>query len=204
VPPSAEDLDELAAEGGDVVRPAAGDEQVVHDHLPVDAAGAGIAQVGGQRRPGRQGAAAGDAGLDQHPRRVADRPDRLALVEEVADETDGVGARPQRVRVGDAAGKDEGVVVSPADPGDQPVHPDRARLVVMAGHLDLTGLDRDELHVGARVAQRLPRTGQLGLLDHVGRQERDLHALQLLSHCVLPVVGCLPLANRAATPAGPG
>ena len=65
-------------EGRDVVRLAAGDDALVGDHLLVDPGAAGVADVGPQARPGGQGAAAHDVGLDQHPGCVADRRDRLA------------------------------------------------------------------------------------------------------------------------------
>ena len=80
-----------------------------------------------ERRPRRQLAVAHDAGLDQHPRAVADRGDRLALLEEVADERDGVLVAAQLVGVADAAGHHQRVVVVGGDLLDRPVDLHRAR-----------------------------------------------------------------------------
>src|SRR3954470_21849568 len=78
----AELLDDLRAEGGEVVRVAGGDEALVDDDLLVDPVRAGVAQVGLQRRPRGDLPAAHDVGLDQRPRAVADDADRLRLLEE--------------------------------------------------------------------------------------------------------------------------
>src|SRR6185312_8187867 len=71
-------LDDLSAERRQVVGLAAGDEAAVGDDLLVDPVGARVAQVGLEAGPRRQPDAVHDAGLGQHPRRVADRPDGLA------------------------------------------------------------------------------------------------------------------------------
>src|SRR5262245_33918847 len=68
----------------DVVRLAARDETLVDVHFLVDPVGAGVAQIGLQRRGRGQRAVAHDTGLDQRPRRMADGADRLRLLEEVA------------------------------------------------------------------------------------------------------------------------
>jgi hypothetical protein len=84
--PFRELLDQLLVERRDVVGLAARDEPLVDVHFLVDPVAARVADVGLQRRERRQRASAHDAGLDQRPRRVADRADRLALLEEVAHE----------------------------------------------------------------------------------------------------------------------
>src|SRR3954447_24488204 len=90
VPALAELLDRLRAEGGDVVGLAAGHEALVHVDLLVDPRAAGVAHVGLQRRPRRDRAALDDAGLDQDPRAVADRGDRLVRLRERRGEPYGV------------------------------------------------------------------------------------------------------------------
>src|SRR5690606_17921952 len=62
-------LDHLAVEGGDVARVATGDEAIVDHHLAVDPAGAGVLEVGPQRRVRRHLAVADDVGLDEEPGR---------------------------------------------------------------------------------------------------------------------------------------
>src|SRR5207253_8649378 len=83
-------LDQLLVERGYVVRLAARDEAVVDVDLLVDPVPAGVADVGLQGRERRQRPAAHDAGLDQRPWRMADRADRLPLLEKVANKADGV------------------------------------------------------------------------------------------------------------------
>src|SRR5687768_13210020 len=71
-------LDELRAERGQVVGVARGHEAGVDVDLLVDPGSTGVADVGLQARPGGQRPAVDHAGLDQRPRRVADRRDWLA------------------------------------------------------------------------------------------------------------------------------
>ena len=104
-------LEQGGAEGREVVGVAAGDEVAVLDDLLVDPLRAGVAQVGLQARPARDGAAAHDVGLDEGPRRVADRGDRLAAGDEVTDERDRVCVGAQGIGVGDAAGQHQRVEV---------------------------------------------------------------------------------------------
>src|SRR5437764_1356824 len=79
-------LDDLRAEGGQVVRVAGGDEALVDMDLLVDPVRARVDEVGLERRPGGQRAAAHDVGLHERPRAVADDADRLGLLEERSHE----------------------------------------------------------------------------------------------------------------------
>jgi hypothetical protein len=45
--------------------------------------------------------------------------------------------------------------------------------------LDLALLERHELGTAARILDGFPRLGELDLLDHVGREERDLLSVEL-------------------------
>src|SRR5471032_1005726 len=73
-------------EGRDIVRLAAGDQLAVDHHLFVAPLRAGVAQIGLQTGPAGHALALGHAGVDQRPRAVADRRDRLVLAREIADE----------------------------------------------------------------------------------------------------------------------
>ena len=126
--PLRELLDELGAEGRQIVRFAAGDEAVVDDDLLVDPLAAGVADVGLQRRPGRDPPAAHHVGLDQRPGTVADDPDRLAGCREVGDETDGARIDAQLVGIGDATGQDETVEIVDAGLVERPVDGERELL----------------------------------------------------------------------------
>src|SRR4051812_4033302 len=83
VPALGELLDDLVAEGGQVVGAAARHEPLIDDDLLVDHVRARIAQVGSQARERRDAPSGQDAGLEQRPGPVADGADRLAGVEEV-------------------------------------------------------------------------------------------------------------------------
>jgi hypothetical protein len=113
---------------------------------------------------------------------VADHADRLGLLEEVTHELDGVGVGAQEVGVGDAAREHEPVVVGGVRVGDRPVDGERIGLVEVVEGLDVVIGDRDQLRRSARLLDRLPRLGELDLLDPLGRQERDLLAFQFISH----------------------
>src|SRR5207244_10261515 len=76
----AERLDDLAAEGGDVVGPARGDEVTVHHHLLVNPLGARIDHIVLDREEGGGLLALDDARAGEHPARVADGCYHLALL----------------------------------------------------------------------------------------------------------------------------
>ena len=120
-------LDDLRAEGRQVVGLAARDEPVVDDDFLVDPRRAGIPQVGLQARPRRDLPASRDVCLDEYPGPVADDPDRLVLLEEVAYEADGVGIGAEVVGVGDTARDHEAVVVRRIRVGDGEVGRRRCR-----------------------------------------------------------------------------
>src|SRR5688572_8214595 len=77
-------FDHLAVEGRDIVRVAAGDEAVINDHFFVNPVRTGVLQIGTKRRIRGQRAAFDNARVDQRPRRMTDRRDRLACIEESA------------------------------------------------------------------------------------------------------------------------
>src|SRR3954454_11488862 len=93
----AELLDDLLAERGQVVRVTRGRETAVHVNLLVDPGGACVLEVGLQRRPRRQRQALRDAGVDQRPRTMADRADRLACLDKGAHEAAHVVVHAQEV-----------------------------------------------------------------------------------------------------------
>src|SRR5437016_6339314 len=104
-------LDELRAELREVVRLTTGDETVLGVYDLVDPGAAGIADVRLEAGPGADLPPAYHVRLDEHPRTVTDRPDRLARVEERLDEGDRPRVHPQVVGVRYAAGQDQPVVV---------------------------------------------------------------------------------------------
>ena len=105
---------------------------------------------------------------------MADDADRLPGRSEVANEGDDVLVRAQLVRVGDASRKDEAVVVVDVRLLDRLVDLEGAALVEVLPGLHLAALDRDQLGLRTRLLDRLPRLGQLDLLDAFGCDEGDL------------------------------
>ena len=203
--PSANSSTSLALNAGRSSGLARGDEALVDVDLLVDPGRARVAQVGPQRRPGRERAAAHDpASISVHGA-VADRRHRLGLVEERAHERDGVRVGAQEVGVGDAARQHEPVVARGVGLLDGVVDRERVALVEVVEALDVAGLERDQLRRAAGLLDGLPRLGQLHLLDAVGGEERDRLALQLSGH-VAPLGRGLPerlhAAPGAANPAG--
>ena len=115
--------------------------------------------------------------------RVADRADRLARLEERAHERDRLGLGAQVVGVRDPARQHQAVVVAGVGVGRGDVDLEGVALVEVVERLDLAGLGRDQVGLGARRLDRLARLGQLDLLDAlVGDEERDPLALQFVSH----------------------
>src|SRR6266508_2395917 len=192
-------LDQLLVERRDVIRLPARHEPLVDVHLFVDPGAARVADVGLERRERRQRPAAHDAGLHERPGRVADCADRLALFEEVAHEVDGVLVLAQVVGIADTAGEDEAVIVARVGLLGRLVHLERVGLVVVVEPLNLAFLDRDQFELRAGLLERLPRLGELDLLDHVRREKRDFLALQLVGHGGTPSCGC---CRRSSSPSG--
>src|SRR3954452_16338401 len=176
-------LDELGAEGGQVVRVAARDEPGVHVDLLVDPRAAGVLDVRPQRRERGERAAAHDVGLDEGPGAVADDRHGLALLEEPARERDRVGVLAQEVGVRDAAGQDEPVVVVDGRVRHGLVDRERVRLVQVVERLELARVGRDELGGAPGLLHRLPGLLELDLLRALRRDEEgDLLAVQFISH----------------------
>ncbi len=159
-------------------------EPLVDVHLLVDPVPTRVADVGLDRRIGGERASADDAGFDQGPRAVANRADRLPLLDEPADEVDGVLVGAKLVRVHHPAGQNERVEVV----GVRLLHGqvDRVRRtglqLLLVQRRDLALLERDERELGAGLLKRLPRLLQLALLVRIRGEECHLLPLQLVRH----------------------
>ena len=105
---------------------------------------------------------------------MADDADRLAALRELPDERDHVLVGAQLIRVRDAAREHERVVFVRLRLLDRPVDLERVSLVEVVPGLHLAVLDRDQLGLRTRLLDRLPRLGQLDLLDAFGCDEGDL------------------------------
>ena len=113
---------------------------------------------------------------------MADRTDRLVLLDEAADELDRVLVDAQQVGVGHAAGQHERVIVGRVGIGDGLLCGDLVALVEVVPHLDLALLERDDLGLGARLLDRFERLSHLDLLGAFREQERHFLPLELVSH----------------------
>src|SRR5699024_11771211 len=103
-------LDDLVAKSRQVTWLAAGDQAVVGDHFFVHPIAAGVANVGLQTGKGCQRASTNQIGFHQCPRAVANDTHRLVLLEETADELNGICNGAQRVGTDRATGHDEAVI----------------------------------------------------------------------------------------------
>src|SRR4051794_35985693 len=137
----AELLHDLLAEGREVVRLARGGEAAVHVDLLVDPRSTGILEVGLEGRPRRERQALGDACVDQRPRAMADGANRLARLEERADEAADVVVDPQEVRVRNSARQHQPGVVPRVGVRDLLVHVELLAVVEMLEALDLAVLE---------------------------------------------------------------
>ena len=135
---------------------------------------------------------------------MADRRDGLARADEIADQLDRrlIGSQP--VGAGDAARDNQGVVVGRLGVGRRLVDREQLALDVVLHGVDLAGLGRHEVDSRALVHDRLPRHGQLRLLDAVRGQECDPLALELVAHVLTSFgsVGPTDGALRAARAGG--
>ena len=148
--------------------------------LAIDPVGAGVAQVGLQRRPRGHLAAARSPGLDDQPGAVADGADRLAGIEERLDEGHRLRLHAQPVRVHHAAGQQQGVVVIGLRSVEPDVDRDRLAPVGVVPTADPVALRRDDARAGAGGIERLARLDQLGLLEAVLGEDGDAQVLQFL------------------------
>ena len=183
MPPFGELLDHLLAEGGQILRAAAGHQPSVDDHLRVDHGRARIAQIRAQARERGDAPSRHDAGLQQRPWSVADGGDRLAGVEELPDEVDGMLVHPQLVGVDGAARKQQRVVVVDRSVSDEAVDREGPRVLkVVVARRDLAVVDRQQLHLRAGALDRLARLFQFDPLDAIGGQDRHATIVQDIAH----------------------
>src|SRR5699024_10694351 len=85
--------------------------RAVDDDLFVDPVRSRVREVVTEARPRGQLPAAHDPGAHQRPRPVTDHADRRAGFHHSPYEADDVAVGPQLIRIGDAAGKNQCVVV---------------------------------------------------------------------------------------------
>ena len=171
-------LDDLRAEGVEIVGAAAGDDAVVGDHLLVVPAAAGVDHVGPDRREGGQVAALGRAGLDQQPGRVADGGHDLPGRQEALDHRESPGLEPELVRIDLATGQDQRIVGGRIDLLQIGIDRDVLAPVGLVPAADrafalarLRGRDGDRR---AGLGQVGLRHGEFGLLEAVGGEDEDL------------------------------
>src|SRR5471032_3409768 len=183
-------LQQRLIEGRDIVRLAAGDQLTVDHHLLIAPLRAGVAQVDLQTGPAGHALALGHAGVDQRPRAVADRRDRLVLAREVADEAYRFLTQSQLVRIGHAARQHQRIVITRRGVADAQLHRKfvRRRGVIKALYLLALGLRRDQRHARAVLLQEAARSRVLDLLDAVGHQYRDAFTLQFRIGCHVKVL----------------
>ena len=111
--------------------------------------------------------------LDQRPRPVADRRDRLAALHEMLHERHRLGIDAQRIRVGNAARQNQRIEPLRRNTPEIMIDRDFIALLVMVHSLDLTTLRRNDDDLGTSCLQRLHRFGQFDLLETIRGQHGD-------------------------------
>ena len=177
---------------------------VAHDDLLVHPAAAGVADVGLQARPTREHPALDDTRLDERPRRMTDRGDGLSGLEERADELDRVRVGAELVGVGHAAREHEPDEVVRVRVGDRDGGLEDVLLVEMVERLHVARFRGDEHGCALGLLHRLPRVGELDLLDaFVGDEEGDLVSGQCCHGSSSVVFGLVPPDRCSGTPHSP-
>src|SRR5690606_28170795 len=125
--------------------------------------------------------AADDVGFDECPRRMANRPDRLAAHGERAHELDDLGNHPELIRVERAPGKEQRVECLRIRLLDLQIDVEGLAAIEVPKRLDLACLRRDEHRLRARSLERVARLGELHLLDAVGGENGNGLAVELLA-----------------------
>src|SRR5436190_3006488 len=178
-------LHDLVAERIEVIGLAAGDQPRVHVDLLVDPVPAGVADVRLEARPGRDRAALEHVGLDERPRPVTDHTDRLAGLEERANERHGVLDSAQLIGVRHAARQYQPVVVGCIRLGERAVDIEPVALVEVVERLNAPLLWSNQLGLRPGLLDRFPWPGQLDLLGAlIGDCKRDLLSLELIRHVI--------------------
>src|SRR6185295_1522437 len=184
VPAFCDLLDELPAEGGNIVRLAARDDAAIGDYFLVDPLRPGVDQVGLERRPRGHGAAFHGARLDQRPWAVADHADRLSALHELPHELDRLRIAAQLVGVRHSAGQQQCVVIVRIRRVDSDVDVEPVALVEVMPALHFALGGRHDLGLRAGVGQRLARPGHLDLLETFGNKNGN--AFSIKRHGVSP------------------
>ena len=166
-------LQDRRVEGVQITRIAAGDEVAVDYHRFVRHIGTGIFQIGAHRRPAGDGSAIDDIGLDQQPRRMADRRDDLLVVHEFLNDRDRAFLQPHCVGIRDPARQHQRIERFAVDLVQNGIRCDRASGFAALLAADRVALDRRQHHFGPGVEQRLARREQLGFLEPVGRHHQN-------------------------------
>src|SRR5688572_12750093 len=148
-------VDDLHAEGFEVAGIAAGDEAGVGDDFAIEPFAAGIDHVGLDRLVGSHLPTAHRIDFDQQPRRMTDRSDDLARVEEIANELQRLGIDAQQVGIDLTAGQHDRVVIVGAHLAEHFVDVDAFAPVLALPAANLTLLRRYDYDFGARVPQPL-------------------------------------------------
>src|SRR5215212_2743235 len=172
-------LDDLGAECWQVVGVAARDESLVDDDLLVYPVAARVADVSLEGRIRGQRPAADYVRFYELPRTVADRADRLGLLEEGTHEVHGFVTGTQVVCPYGATGHDQAVVLIGGDLRERLLHRERLTRVDVAVHgLGASCLKAYDVYRGAFVLYGLLRLLELGLLGAY-RSQKDGYLLAL-------------------------
>src|SRR6185503_18298044 len=113
---------------------------------------------------------------------MTDGRHRLVQLHKGPNEIYGVLVGPERVRILDSARQNQGVKVSRTGVGHVAIDVVFLAIRVVIYRLDVTLMIGNQKNVGAGLLERVPRSGELNLLDSVGSEECDFASCQRAGH----------------------
>ena len=134
--------------------------------LLVDVMAARVLDISGDIAAGRGGLASHQTRVDQQPRAMADRGDRLTFVRELLRQRDRILIDADTIHIAGAAGHHQQVVVGSLHVGQARVRGQRFTFVAVVLHrLTRVQGSGGKRHLGAGGLEIAQRARQLGLLD---------------------------------------
>src|SRR6185503_5908857 len=152
------------------------------DALSIDPLSARIPQVVRERRPRRHTSSFYGACLDQRPRPVANRRNRLPCLDEGLHETHSCGVDPELVRIHHAAGEQQCVVFICIRTVQLTIDGNTLPPIVVLPALHSEILRRHDIYLSARCLERLLGFQQFALLESVLDECRDALIAQFICH----------------------
>src|SRR5690625_242867 len=165
-----------------VIRITAGDQIAVNDDFLINPLGSGILQVSLHRCVRREPMTSNDLGFNQDLRCVADGGHRFPTLKKLSDELDSGSVKAELVRIEDASGKHQGIVLIDGRGVDGAVDFDVVAPIRKVPAADAAFFRCHHLRRGAGIFKRFPRLGQFDLFESVRREDCHADIFKWISH----------------------